>query len=210
MNNHYFIISILLVPFFLLSCTQEEKRVYSYDEIVIESPLAALSNKESMKEMAALIEPPETTSMKIEWTVPDIWDDQPSQGFRLATFVEEANPDAIDVSIVKLSGAAGGVQANIQRWMQQINIDSIDQLTMTTFLENPQTFITKTEDAGHYFDFQELQGDKDPKKQSILAAIIKKESETIFVKMTGTIENINRNRDAFRALNESLQLLNYE
>src|SRR5688500_16517882 len=60
---------------------------------------------------------------EVSWTVPEGWTEQPASGMRLGSFaVPGREGPAADMSVVALSGPAGGDLANINRWRGQIGL----------------------------------------------------------------------------------------
>lgn len=70
----------------------------------------------------------EGASKEIEWKVPAGWKEQAPSSMRVGSFlVKGENGQEADMSVVPLSGAAGGDLANINRWRGQINLHSLSK-----------------------------------------------------------------------------------
>ena len=144
----------------------------------------------------------------ISWSIPDGWKEKPAGGMRLASFGSQQDP-GIDVSIVSLGGMAGGVSANVNRWLQQIHLPSLDEEALSQFLSKQKKFKTESGLAVTLIDLPMLQEKKDNNREpGILAAMVEIPGRMVFVKMTGTVEEIDKNREPFRELCQSLRVKN--
>ena len=130
------------------------------------------------------------------WETPSGWVQKPASSMRLATFQLADDPAAIDVSIVSLPGNAGGVEANIKRWMGQIGL-SVPEDEFKQFLSAA---------LNHTFDFTQLQKSADPVTESMIAAMINVDGSTVFIKMKGSIAALSKNKSAFLGLVKSIRL----
>ena len=206
----------------LSSCGHKnEKRVYQ--EIVIESPLkaawqgtgdphAALHSTTAGVPMLAETEQAFLSSsahVPLTWKTPEGWQELPGSGFRLVTFKAGENGEAIECSIVSLSGEAGGIEANLLRWMTQINLKAPSD-GILDFLKENGTYIPGDSMAGHlpinYIDFTQLQKSAAPATPSMYAGIIEGPDSTIFVKMTGSLKAIKEHTKKFQTLSHSIEL----
>ena len=134
--------------------------------------------------------------VKLAWDVPSAWSQGAGDGMRLGTFHLASDPSAFDCSIVSLPGGAGGLEANLKRWMGQINLDISDgQLAQ---------FIAASK--GRIFDFTQLQKDRDVLTPSMLVAMLNMRGTTVFIKMKGSIAAINENKGSFLALVKSVRI----
>lgn len=156
-----------------------------------------------MSSMGDLISQP-TSQNLISWISPEGWKEDPGKHMRMATFHPLDNPQSIDCSIIALGGPAGGLEANLNRWMGQLGLpaseDQLKQLLMSV-----QNVTTKGGFEAKVFDFTVLQLQGNPSDKSMLAAMITVNQVTVFIKMTGTIEEIKKNRTAFLQLLQSIQ-----
>ena len=141
---------------------------------------------------------------KLNWKAPQNWTEEKGSGMRLVTF-HSNDSDPIECSIVSLGGAAGGVEANLRRWMQQIGLNVSDQ-EFVRFLQNPSTLKTKNKEEASVFDFTQLQKSDSDQSPSMMAIVFSINETTIFVKMTGSKKAVLKNRTPFISLGESLQI----
>ncbi len=135
-------------------------------------------------------------SDKITWSVPAGWTQQGASQMRLATLRLADDPQAFDCSIVSLPGGAGGLEANLKRWMAQINLDVPDE-QLAQFIKNSSDYV---------FDFSLLQVNADPSAKSMIAAMIDLQGATIFVKLTGSMAAVSKNKESFLELSKSVRL----
>ena len=139
----------------------------------------------------------------LAWEVPNGWEEVSGSGMRVASFKIVGKPDAIDVSIVSLGGMAGGLEANLNRWADQIKLD-INAQELAQFIESATTVKTQSGVDAKIFDFTKLQKGQNPSTKSMIAAMIDVGGATVFVKMTGTIEAVTNNFEAYKSLTQSV------
>ena len=136
----------------------------------------------------------------LSWTTPESWNEKSGSGFRLVTFTSQNTADPIECSIISLSGMAGGLVANVQRWLGQIGISNISAAEISTFLKTQKKSINPNGLELQWVNLSEFR----PSDQTILAAVIENDSATIFVKMSGSLSAVEDNRSAFGQLVNSL------
>lgn len=72
-------------------------------------------------------------SGEITWVVPKGWQEQAPSSMRVGSFlIKEENGQSADLSVVPLSGTAGGDLANINRWRGQIGLGPISEADVPT------------------------------------------------------------------------------
>ncbi|MBI3602763.1 MAG: hypothetical protein HY209_07730 [Candidatus Omnitrophica bacterium] len=139
----------------------------------------------------------------LAWQTPSDWQEEAGLGMRLASFYFINDPQSIDCSIVSLRGMAGGLEANLRRWMGQIGLDPSEE-DFGQLINSSQSLKTQDGQEVKIYDFTSIQ--KGPSlNKSIIAAMIPMEDATIFVKMTGSIDAIHRNRHNFLELVKSIR-----
>ena len=124
---------------------------------------------------------------------------------RLATITHPQSP-GLEISIVSLSGAAGGLSANLNRWMKQIDLPELKEPALEEFLSKQKTFKTQGGLTCLLVDFTTLQPQEDLSLPGMLVGVVEIPEQTVFVKMTGPLSVLNQNRDAFEALCQSLKM----
>jgi len=216
-------IILLFIATFLVSC-EKKTELRHYQEIVKNSAVEKIDPHHGL-DIPALMKPMGNNSMDmnkqsaevqamikssivnlpIRWVTPDQWIETKGSGMRLVSFVTQED-DPIDCSIVALGGVAGGLDANLSRWLGQINLGNIDQNQFEKFKRNYKPVKTTGGLIGQIYDFTELQNSKDNNTPSIMGAIFKISNQSVFIKMTGSKSAIIRNRSKFIQLCESINL----
>jgi len=154
--------------------------------------------------------------IKVTWTLPVGWVVKDSaNGMRIGSFgapdpglenTGELDPKAVDVSVVQLAGDAGGLKANIQRWMGQIGLKATPE-EMDELIKAAKHFKTKTGQDGMLVDLTDkLSGDMTQSK-SIYGAIIATADYTVFVKAMGEIERVVKLKPQVKAFCASISIV---
>jgi len=141
----------------------------------------------------------------VTWTVPTGWEEKAASGMRIATFAAKDDRAAIDCSIVTLGSGAGGLSANIIRWLGQLYITVPPEKELTSFVENLEKISLPGGLTSLVVDFSSFQKDVASESPSMLAAIIDTPQQRIFVKMTGSKANIAKHSASFKSLVQSLE-----
>jgi hypothetical protein len=123
---------------------------------------------------------------------------------RLASFKAVApNGKEIDVSVVSLTGIAGGDLANVNRWRGQVGLGPITEDALAKTAEHLQA-------SGHDFLLVDLVSSEpigaQHEKQRIVAAILDENDHSWFIKMTGEDAAVESQRSAFTDFLQSLKL----
>jgi hypothetical protein len=134
------------------------------------------------------------SSLKIKWTLPDGWVEQAGgDPMRLASFLApdpklahtgEMDPEALDISITQFSGAAGGAEANVSRWMGQLKIPAPLE-EVKAFIAKAESLTAATGQRGILVDLIDHLGGDMTSTKGILGAIIPTRNATVFVKAMG-------------------------
>ena len=66
--------------------------------------------------------------LPIAWNVPAGWTQQPGSDMRVATLLPPAAAGKAELSIIQLSGDAGGDLANVNRWRGQLGLEPVSSL----------------------------------------------------------------------------------
>jgi len=143
----------------------------------------------------------------LHWTLPENWKLEKAGGMRMAAF-SSMEDDPISCTIVSLGGMAGGLKANVIRWMRQVNITDVSDPKINQFLEEAPQLLSEGDLTIKMIDLLKLQGGDEGDTKSLMAGIIEGQDKTIFIKMTGSIAAIKRNSDKFKSLCLSLKYIN--
>ncbi|MBI5415231.1 MAG: hypothetical protein HZA29_00280 [Candidatus Omnitrophica bacterium] len=146
------------------------------------------------------------TKPPLSWQTPDGWQESPGSGMRLATFRSADTGDPVECALISLSGAAGGLESNVARWMGQLKLEVLSGEKMQKFLASRKKIKTPDGLPATIIDLAGLQPESDPRAPSMIATILDLDSMTVFVKMTGSRGAVLKNRDKFEALCQSLKL----
>ena len=141
--------------------------------------------------------PPATGGTSAEshwlWDVPEGWTEQSGSGMRMASFTIPG--DGMDCSIIALGAAAGSIGANVNRWRGQVGLENVAEEEIIRSLK-----VANTVD-GQEALLCNLVG----AEQTIRAAIIRTDHETVFIKMTGPGAGVEQATPAFDALVKSFR-----
>lgn len=138
-------------------------------------------------------------TMNLDWDAPESWEQAPDRPMRLVTYtVGEA-----ECYVAVLSGPAGGVEANVNFWRQQmgqpplpkVELAALPKLTVLG-QESPMVEI-----KGEYTGMGER---RDP-GYAMLGVICPLDGQTLFVKMVGPEATLAEHTDEFQAFCTSLR-----
>lgn len=141
--------------------------------------------------------------IQLHWTAPKGWVETKGSGMRLASFRSEER-DPVQCTIISLGGSAGGVKANVSRWLRQINVKHLTDEMIDDFIHEQPTIKGLGVFQIPLLDFTLLQKGSPLSTPSMMAAIYNLQDSSVFVKMTGTISAVRYNKDKFVQLCESI------
>ena len=134
-------------------------------------------------------------SQALSWNKPDTWVASDGSSMRLASFSIPYSKGLGDLSVIKLDGSGGGIEANINRWRRQLN------LTPLSLIEIEKDIISKKGALGNYKMIEIINNESD---NAFLCAIILLENSTIFIKLSLKIEGIAEIKNEFITFCSSL------
>ena len=117
----------------------------------------------------------------LHWVAPSTWKSQPASAMRLASFQIPAKSGSCELSIVALSGEAGGFLANINRWRGQLKLAPISGSDLKS--------ATSSKKLGH-FSYTVVNLVDQSHQKGILAAILTTKETSYFFKLTGSPSDI--------------------
>ena len=144
----------------------------------------------------------------LTWKLPKGWMEQPASAMRVGSFLATAsNGQKVDISIVPLSGDAGGNLANINRWRGQIGLGPFEEKDLSTVL--------KTIHPGNrdmlLVDFVSEQNIVEGRyKKRLVAVIYTTAQQTWFFKMLGEDEAVRSLKPVFEEFLGNLKFSNHE
>lgn len=208
---------ILCMFTLMLSSCEQKPQENHYKEVVVQVPQVKTpsvpaagdmpADPHAGLDMSALGSlPSDSGSMShmFTWALPQGWKQEPAGGMRLATFHLLSDAKAIDCSIVFLGGSAGGLEANLRRWMGQVGVQASSDELSTLISSAPGTKI-KSGQGGKIFDFTSIQSGSKPSDKSMIAVMVAMDQGTLFVKMTGTVDTVGKNKADFFKLAGSVE-----
>ena len=141
----------------------------------------------------------------LHYQVPAGWQEQPLTAMRAASFkVPGPGGRDADVSVVFLTGMAGGDLANVNRWRDQLKLPPIDEQELA------QSAAHIKAGGNHDFLVVDLVGTvpigQPPVQTRILGAILNENDRSWFVKMTGEDSLVAAQKNAFNGFLSNLTL----
>jgi hypothetical protein len=175
----------------LVSCDREAE-IRTYREVTVApTPVSALfdSTGGGTGSVAG-------TNGSWRWVTPADWNELPGDGLRLARF---GLPGGGESTVVVLAGDAGGVEANVRRWLTQLGLDLPPDRVRTLLGDaiSVQADLDFT-----LFDFTPLVASRDD--TAFLTAIASVRGQTMFVKAEAPAGVLAEQRSAFVDLLNSL------
>jgi len=142
----------------------------------------------------------------LTWSVPEGWSESQTpdpMGMRLIDFRFGPNQEG-ECYISLIPGAAGGLEANVNRWRGQMGQppytpEEIEKLPTKPFFNREATFVAFDG------DFRGFGAEEAQKGYRMLGLIHSAEQATIFVKLTGPKELAEQNAAAFDAFCQSIK-----
>jgi len=189
------IFSVFLV--FLLACHNSQPRHYTEIAFKAKSPMMGME-----------------APIHVSWNLPKGWIDQPAgDPMRLASFfaldsgdaVGETGAKPVDVSIVQLAGTAGGLPANITRWMGQVKIPASPEIVQD-IIAHADTLHTVSGQKGTVVDFTNMLSGDMTSTTSIIGVIIEGPDYMVFVKAMGDQDQLLKLKNRILAFGRSVSI----
>jgi hypothetical protein len=192
---------LLVVAALVSSCGRRDAapRIYTESAPAVPAPAAA-PPAVGMPQGNVTMPPPS----EVAWTVPDGWTVRPAEGMRRATFVFEEGGQALECALTSLAGEAGGVPANVTRWAGQIGL-AVPPERLRAFVDALPERKTAAGHAMWIADFTPLDDGRAADAPTMIAAIVRRPADTLFLKLTAPKPVIESRRAAFEALAASLR-----
>lgn len=125
---------------------------------------------------------------------------------RLATFKINSNGKEAECTMIPLQGDAGGLEANISRWMDQLRSVGTQlpvDVTEKKMVEKAEKFINKGNLPAVIVDFTSVT--PSPSDKSFLVSIISVQGSSVFIKLMGEKSQLIENKDKFKFLCQSFR-----
>lgn len=197
---------IFLLGFVLAGCRQDHIETYLAPKDSVGMPPVAPMNDQAGSPAISTSGTP--AGPQITWKAPEGWEEQPASAMRVGSFlIKGTNGQTADVSVVPLSGEAGGDLANINRWRGQIQLNPLTE-------EELQQQSHHTSIHGRAMRWVDFVSDKPlggtTYLRRITAVIYKKGDQTWFFKMTGDDATVRAAQPAFRQFIASTDYKDHE
>lgn len=182
-----------VAAFGLAGCQREQIRVYRVpkEDRPPSSPM-----------MSAQENPHGGGAPRLVWKAPPGWEETPAGELRLASF-KVKSPDGrqqADVSVIPLSGSAGGDLANVNRWRGQVGLAPVNESELA---QQAETVAISGQPARLYDLAGQHPSANEPSR--ILAAILHREGTAWFFKMSGDAALVAQQKPAFVEFLKSVQ-----
>jgi hypothetical protein len=140
--------------------------------------------------------PPAVVNRRSELTyrTPEGWKKVENSAMSQATFQVADGGKTATVTITSLGGGAGGLEANINRWREQVGLPRLAD-------EEVRKLVTPIPVAGKECSYVDLAG----ATSRILAVIVMRDDATWFIKMTGPPELVGKQKKNFEAFAQSVR-----
>jgi hypothetical protein len=177
----------------IVGCGGKDIRVYD-----VPKDISAIDAHADLPVSAVANEPP----ARLTWVAPTGWDEAPRGEMRLASFKVkgEGNRQA-DISVIALSGTAGGDLNNVNRWRGQVGAPPVKSEELSNLSE--KTGIGGTE--GDLFDLAGSGPSGDATR--VIAMILHRDGEVWFFKMAGDDELVAKQKPVFLAFLKSVKFM---
>ena len=126
-------------------------------------------------------EAPETNSAGFSWKKPESWIPSSGSSMRLASFDIPYSEGSGDLSVIQLGGTGGGIEANVNRWRRQLNLES------QSLSKIEKEMIEKRGGLGVYNIIRIINEEMD---SAFLCAILTAGNQTLFVKLSANPHGI--------------------
>ena len=159
-------------------------------------------------------EPPKTVDVGVlSFQVPATWKkENPSSAMRKAQYkVDPVKGDeaATELAVFALPGAAGGVDANVERWQSQFkDKDGNTPKAKVTKVKGQNTDVTLVEIAGHWFPppFPGLPRQPDVPGARFLGAIVLTGDTGYYIRLVGPEKTVDSSRADYDKLITSIKV----
>jgi hypothetical protein len=140
----------------------------------------------------------------LTWTAPTGWKEERGSGMRLASFAVGSGASTGLCTIIRLGGTAGGLEANVRRWIGQIGLPDPGEQDLADFLGRQQKLSLDGGWEGRIVDLTQM-GDPGAEAGSMLACSLSGAGSTVFVKLTGPVSLLRQESANFSSLCRSLR-----
>ena len=182
-------------------CGRDSVKVYhveTNDTATVPPPPAGAG---TMSSMAGNIPMPDNSGLpKLKYTVPAGWEEKAASQLRVASLQVSENGKTADVSVIPLSGMAGGDFANVNRWRGQVGLEPLPETDVQSLAE-------KVEIASQPAELYDIAGASPGSgdMERILAVILHRNDTAWFFKMTGDADLVKKEKPSFISFLKSVE-----
>ena len=196
------LVSIALLGLLLFSCgkkTLPEEKVVDFTMQVPESVsggLTVINSRPLQEDTGDFFSRIKVASSldSVQWQVPKSWEEVDRQGVRFASF---QTSEELPVTLVSFPGNVGGVDANIQRWLGQINQERSAR-EVSDFLDSLKIETSKPVEGDPLpYILVDFQVWIPSSQMTMLVAIFSFSDQTAFIKMSGLQSEISKEKSNF-------------
>ncbi len=194
-------LAVALIVVAATGCGRDEVKVYKVDASdVAAAPSPALAAASMPANMPDGLPVPDNSGQpKLKYTLPAGWKEKALTQLRVASFEVLENGKTADVSVIPLSGAAGGDAANVNRWRGQVGQPPLDDAGLQKLVET----IEIASQPGQLYDIAGTSpGSGDALR--ILGGILHVDDTTWYFKMMGDADLVQKQKPAFMAYLKTL------
>ena len=193
-TKKYFILIIFVLMGLLIAC--EKKQSYrNYQEIKTNPIILEKLLKGKLSDSKE--------HSHVEWTPPENWKELKATGFRKGVYQTK---EGLTCTIISFPKDAGGIKANIIRWLGQINIQ-ITPTEIDSYVSSLKTHRNSSNISYTLVDINQLIKEKKiNNSQTILGAVFNFDHETYFFKIQGDITKVEKEKSNFIQLCDSVTL----
>ncbi len=185
------LLAVTLTALLSLAGCDREVEVRTYREVTVApTPVGALFDSTGGETGSG------TGSQSWRWVAPTGWNELPGDGLRLARF---GLPGGGESNVVVLAGDAGGVEANVRRWLTQLGLDLPPERVRALLGD---AVSVRGDLDFTVFDFTSLVAGRD--NTAFLTAIASMGGQTMFVKAEAPAGVLIEQRSSFVDLLNSL------
>ncbi len=196
MRGIYLLVLIVLVSLQACGSGNDERYRY-YTTTNLEPTSLELSVADSL--LSGLTMPGKLEAL--QWELPQEWKTVEASGVRFANFRSVAT--SVETTIVSFPGDVGTLQANVERWLRQMEA----QVSPTLLNQYLTQLMPASNDQGmRYVKIDLMEFAAQPGSTAIIAVILRIGGQSVFIKMQGTQRLLTRERANFDVLLASLQL----
>jgi hypothetical protein len=193
---------LALLSLALAGCGRDDVKVYKVANDQ-SAPPASAPAAQPMTPPGDMTVPPaaQAGAPQLKWTLPDGWIQKPAEGMRLGSFSAPGkNGQLVDISIVPLSGMAGGDLNNVNRWRGQVGLAPI---TETDLAQQGQD-VPVGDASARLYDMAGTPAGATTAAR-ILAVGLHREDMMWFFKATGDEASVASQKDNFISFLKSIQ-----